>query len=514
MTATPFTEVPRPRSDDGWREWVRVWALSAPAAVIAWYAAGPLGAAIAGTLLPVLLVLAFRLSAPAAAAAPQAPAQAELPHRAALVAAADATLRAARDAGRQTAVLVIAIDDAADLPARHGPAALDQVLRQCADRLFGSIREGDIVARLDGARFSVVLSPVRRADLELLIQLSARLQKAVTQPFSIDAATVYVSASVGFCLGARNPGQDGEALVSAAELALAEAIRNGPGGIRAYSVEIATASARDADLRNELDAAFDAGQIVGFFQPQLSTHTGKVTGFEVLARWQHPTRGVLGPVDFLDAVHEAGLSARLTETMIYQALAACRAWRSEGRRDLTVAVNFAREDLANPSIVDRIRWELDRFDITPAALTIEVLETVAAGTETDMVVRNIDALSRLGCRIDLDDFGTGHSSITSIRRFAVNRLKIDRSFVTRLDSDEGQRRVVSAILSMAERLGIETLAEGVENLAEHAMLAQLGCDYVQGFAIARPMPLVETAEWLARHDAKLTASPRIPRKAG
>ncbi len=147
--------------------------------------------------------------------------------------------------------------------------------------------------------------------------------------------------------------------------------------------------------------------------------------------------------------------------------------------------------------------------MTPDRLTIEILETVIAATDNDMVVSNIAALAALGCGIDLDDFGTGHASITTIRRFAVRRLKIDRSFVTRVDQDREQQKMISAIVSLSERLGLQTLAEGVETGAEQAMLSQLGCGHVQGYGLARPMPLEEATEWITRHSQRQDRIPRI-----
>ena len=179
----------------------------------------------------------------------------------------------------------------------------------------------------------------------------------------------------------------------------------------------------------------------------------------------------------------------------------------------TVAVNFSADELRNPRLAEKLKWELDRFDLEPKRLCVEVLENVVAGTDNDVIVANIAALSKLGCGIDLDDFGTGNASITSIRRFAIRRIKIDRSFVTRVDEDREQQKMVSAILSMAERLGLATLAEGVETSAEHAMLAQLGCGDVQGFGIARPMPVDETMDWIARQRSRISGTPRIGHRA-
>jgi EAL domain-containing protein (putative c-di-GMP-specific phosphodiesterase class I) len=173
-----------------------------------------------------------------------------------------------------------------------------------------------------------------------------------------------------------------------------------------------------------------------------------------------------------------------------------------------VSVNFSAAELGSPQLPDRIRWALDRFHLEPGRLTVEILESVVTRTDNDMIVRNIAALSDMGCGIDLDDFGTGQTSLANIRRFALRRLKIDRSFVTRIDEDPGQQRVCSAILSLAERLGLETVAEGVETSGEQAMLAQIGFTHAQGFGIGRPMPYEETAEWMARHSARLAGLSR------
>ena len=322
-----------------------------------------------------------------------------------------------------------------------------------------------------------------------------------------------MTASVGFCLAARSPEPNGKALLDAAQVAADEAARNGPGAIRAYVSDMArTRADRDAQ-RAELELALDEGQIRAHFQPQISTDTGRISGFEALARWYHPERGLIPPAEFLPALDDAGLSERLAEVMLYNALSALTRWDKAGFKIPTVAVNFSKAELRSPKLADKLKWELDRFDLAPARLTVEILETVVAETDNDVVVANITALSAMGCGIDLDDFGTGHASITSIRRFPIRRIKIDRSFVTKVDEDREQQKIVSAILSMAERLGLATLAEGVETPGEHAMLAQLGCGDVQGFGLARPMPVEETLDWIARYQARKDVTPRIGRTA-
>ncbi|MBC7740056.1 MAG: GGDEF domain-containing protein, partial [Candidatus Saccharibacteria bacterium] len=391
--------------------------------------------------------------------------------------------------------------------------AQTEILARCAERICASLRTGDTVARLEGGGFAVALARVRRLDLENAVQVCARLQSALSAPISLNGARLFVTCSIGFCLGERAPGKGGAALLDAAQVAADEALRNGPGAIRAYAPDMTrTRADRDA-LREELELALDEGQIRAHFQPQISTDTGEISGFEALARWYHPERGLIPPMEFIPAIEDCGLSSRLGEVMVYNALLALTRWDKAGYKVPTVAVNFSKTELRSPGLASKLKWELDRFDLPPERLTVEILETVVADSDNDVVVANIAAIAQMGCGVDLDDFGTGHASITSIRRFAVRRIKIDRSFITRVDEDREQQKVVSAILSMAEQLEMQTIAEGVETPGEHAILAQLGCRHVQGFGIARPMPVDETMEWIGRHVARQTGAPRIVKRA-
>jgi EAL domain-containing protein (putative c-di-GMP-specific phosphodiesterase class I) len=199
--------------------------------------------------------------------------------------------------------------------------------------------------------------------------------------------------------------------------------------------------------------------------------------------------------------------------MLYHSLASLKKWDARGLDVPMVGVNFASDELRNPKLVDKIRWELDRFDLAPGRLAVEILETVVEDTDNDIITRNIGGLAQLGCAIDLDDFGTGHASIANIRRFAVGRIKIDRSFIENVDNDAEQQRMVAAILTMAERLDLDTLAEGVETIGEHSMLAQLGCGHIQGFGLARPMPFADTLDWIGKHREKLPLTPLAGRQA-
>lgn len=423
------------------------------------------------------------------------------------------TLASGPATGKTTAALAIELDDFAAIERQYGRRAGTALMKGAADRLLSALRESDIVVRLDGPRFAVALAPVRRADLEVLIQLASRLQAAIAEPFSLDATRIFLTASVGFCLPDRAPARTGPDLLACAIEALDLALTNGPGAIRAYMPGQSRGPAHEQLPQGEIAEALEQGQIRPWFQPQVSTHTGEITGFEALARWEHPERGTILPRDFLPALESMGLGERLCEIMVSRSLAALREWERSGHKVPCVAVNFSAGELSNPKLCEWVRWELDRYEMTPDRLCVEILEDVIADSDDDMIVQNIQALAEMGCRIDLDDFGTGHASIASIRRFHVHRIKIDRSFITRVDRDQEQQNMVAAILTMAERLDIESLAEGVETIGEHAILAQLGCGHVQGFSIARPMPFEATEKWMIQHLAKLPEPPAVGRSA-
>lgn len=425
------------------------------------------------------------------------------------IATLDKVLASASGTGLQTGCLVVQFDEADILLDRHGRAVQTAVLARAADRISTVLRRGDLIARLEGGSLAVILAPQQRLELETLVQVAARIQSAVAQPATLNGLRIYSSCSVGFCLDALAPEATGAALLDAAQIASDEAQRHGPGVMRGYSPDLPARHADRDSLRATLQLALDDSQIRPHFQPQTCTDTGEVSGVEALARWHHPTRGLLPPAEFLPLIEEAGLSERLAEIMLHHALAALSRWDRAGMRIPTVGVNFSAHDLRNSRLVEKIRWDLDRFDLTPDRLSIEILETVIAGSGDDIMTRNIAALSDLGCGIDLDDFGTGHASITTIRRFAVRRLKIDRSFVSHVDSDREQQRIVTAILSLAEQFDLDTLAEGVETPGEHAMLAQLGCRHVQGFGIGRPMGFEQVGDWLERHRNRQRQIPRI-----
>ena len=436
-----------------------------------------------------------------------------LPLKGAVIAALDKVFSNAPRSGKTTIAFAVGIDDFADIEATHGLSASEDALRQVGERIAIALRGTDLVGRIDNAIFGAAFGPVARADLEIGLQAAARIQDMVREPILVDGARIHLTCSVGFCLATRATNPSGEAALAAALDALAEAQSSGAGAVRAFSGRRRRDLTRPAGLDSEIVAALENGQIRPWFQPQISTDTGEISGFEALARWEHPTRGILAPKDFLPSLTASGQIERMGEVVLFHAFTALKSW-DRAKLDIpTIGVNFSPEELRNPKLANKVAWELDRFDLTADRLTVEILETVVADARDDSVTRTIAHLAEMGCRIDLDDFGTGHASIAALRRFKVGRIKIDRSFITNVDEDREQQKMVAAILGLAEQLGLETLAEGVERVAEHAMLAQLGCGHVQGFGISRPMPFEDTIGWIKRHSEKLGEAPALSRRA-
>lgn len=420
----------------------------------------------------------------------------------------------ARRQGSLTACLSVAIDDFTEIVDIHGQAAANHVSEQFCSRVLSMIRDDDVAGRAGNDGIMIGLSPSQHLDLAACIQMSGRIQSVVEEPILLNGTGVYLSCSIGFSLNSSLPGDASADWTAASRDALVEAQRSGPSTIRAYSSETRRRSMVRSNLRKEFEAALDNGDIRPWFQPQISTDTGRITGFEALARWEHPQKGVLVPQVFLPFAEQAELMERLGQAIRHHAFAAMQAWDKSGVIVPRMGVNFSSDELRAPNLIDRLKWELDQFDLTPDRLTVEVLETVFSRRPDDVMTRNVTGLAALGCCIDLDDFGTGHASIASIKRFNVSRIKIDRSFVAKSDQDPGQQQMASAILTMAERLNLETLAEGVETPGEHALMAQLGCDHVQGFGIAKPMPFEKTLDWIASHQSKMKGVPRIGGQTG
>jgi diguanylate cyclase (GGDEF)-like protein len=414
---------------------------------------------------------------------------------------------------KEKTCLVVDVDNFPKLADHYGIDAQDKIEAQLGETLRSMLRVTDLICSLERGRFGIAIDRAARADLEVVLQIAGRLQSAIATPIELDETRLHLTASIGFALPQRAPEATGEALLQAAESALQNAQAAGPGSIRAFTNGMAPRAASANHSEAELSEALETGQMIPWFQPQVCLRTGRLTGMEALVRWNHPKLGWIAPGAFLPAMTQAGLLERLSEVMLFECLTSLCAWDKVGLEVPTVSVNLSSAELSNPKLFEKIRWDLDRFDVSPERLTLEILESVIAQGDDDVIARNINALSRMGCNIDLDDFGTGHASISHIRRFCLNRIKIDRSFITHIDTDPNQQKMVAAILTMAKQLEIGARAEGVETHGEYSKLGELGCTDVQGYAVAKPMPMDEACLWIQNHKSTSDRIHPIPKHA-
>jgi len=411
---------------------------------------------------------------------------------------------------QQGAALVIRLDEADTVSGRHGKRYAEALMHELGHRLGQALREQDAYSRLGPEGYGIALFPQRHLELSTVLAVAHRIQSHLGQAFIFESVTVWPTLSVGFCLSPRAAQLNGIGMLDAAAEAAERALRTGPGGLYSYSA-VDMPSRLSGEQQQRLRLALENGEICAHFQPQLCIRTGQVSGLEALARWEHPDEGLLPPARFLPLIEAAGLSPRLAERMLRDALAMLKRLDALGLNVPTVAINLSGPELRSPQLADEIAWELDRHSLPAGRLVVEILETVVADSDDDIMVRNIARLAGMGCGIDLDDFGTGHAAIANIRRFAVGRIKIDRSFITHIHEDVERQRMVAAILSMAGQLELGTVAEGVETDAELAFVAGLGCGHAQGFGISRPMPGADLPQWLR---AKAPGAEHVPEPIG
>ena len=390
---------------------------------------------------------------------------------------------------RTLALLLVDLDGFKELNDTLGHSAGDEVLRQIGPRLRGILRASDTLARLGGDEFAVVLTP---GDEATASAAGLRLRAALERSFHLGDIRVHVDASVGIALFPDHS-RDALGLLQRADVAMYEAKRMRTG----HEVYLAS---RDRHSRQRLALvggladALDAGQLVLHHQPKVDLRTGEVRGVEALVRWEHPEHGRLGPAHFLPLVEQSGLTRALTTFVLGRALEEIGAHRRAGL-GLTVAVNLGPADLLDLSLPSELARILDEHQFAPEHLELEVSEDVVMA-DVERTVDVLRGVRAIGVRIGLDDFGAGHASLGHIRHLEVDTLKIDRSFVLRLPSDERDAAIVQSLVELGRRLGLRVVAEGVENIETCPLLAGWGCDEAQGFALARPMPTADLGAWL------------------
>jgi diguanylate cyclase (GGDEF)-like protein len=383
-------------------------------------------------------------------------------------------------------VVYVDLDNFKDINDKFGHAAADSVLAEAARRMQAAVRRADMVARIGGDEFVVLLTdldgPAQAAEV------AERLRTTLTKPYRMGARLVPAGASIGVATTAESDAEL-EVLLANADLAMYAAKAAGRGCIRFFEPRMHQTVMERTRLEKELGAAFDGGQFVLHFQPVIDLDSGAMTGAEALVRWQHPERGLLGPASFLDVLDSVGRLGELTRWVLDQACswAQARHQACPDERPVRVGVNISPRDLLEPGLVQQVRQALADTGLAGRYLCIEVTETaILSDLEASRDV--LRALREGGVAVALDDFGTGYSSLTHLRRLPLDIVKIDRSFVAGLGTEPADAAVVAALLDLTRTLGIDVVAEGVETAQQLAVLRQLGCVWAQGYLFSRPVP--------------------------
>jgi diguanylate cyclase (GGDEF)-like protein len=396
-------------------------------------------------------------------------------------------LEQTRDA-RTFAVFALDLDRFKEVNDGLGHHAGDVLLRRVTDRLRVTVRETDLVARLGGDEFAVLVS--NQISDERAQTLAARIVEVVGRPYIIEGKIANIGASVGFALAPQD-GKDPVSLMKNADRALYRAKAAGKNTARRYESTIDLDSRLRHSLELDLRRAIVQGELEMHYQPLLDLRRQSICGFEALIRWQHPTRGMISPADFIPLAEETGLIVRIGEFVLAAATREAASWDSS----MSVAVNLSAAQFAGGQLVETVRGALARSGLSPARLELEITETILL-SDGDDTLRTLHQLRDLGVRIAMDDFGTGYSSLRYLRSFPFDRIKIDRTFIQEILTNNESAAIISAVVALSRRLGILTTAEGVETAEQMERVREEGCDTAQGYLIGRPSPAAELERFL------------------
>jgi diguanylate cyclase (GGDEF)-like protein/PAS domain S-box-containing protein len=423
-----------------------------------------------------------------------------LPNRAQLDDLAKYAIGLAQRAQEPLALLFLDLDNFKDINDTLGHSVGDALLVELSLRLRAALRGEDTVSRLGGDEFIFLLYGVEASGAA---HVANKLLEVLDAPHRIEHYDLHVTGSIGIALYPAD-GADFEVLLRSADTAMYRAKQEGRHGYRFFTAEMQERSARQLQLVNALRQALERGQLAVHYQPQVSLRDGRIVGAEALLRWNHPELGSISPSEFIPVAEASGLIVPIGEWVLRQAVRQAKAWREIGLESLVIAVNLSAIQLRHSDLPKMVGQILDEEDLPPHCLELELTEGVALN-DPQGAIAVMNDLHRRGVSISIDDFGTGYSSLSQLKKFKVGKIKIDQSFVRDITTDAEDRAIVRAIIHMAQRLGLKTVAEGVETEGQLAFLREQGCDEMQGYYYSRPL-LPQPFEQFVR--ANSAAQPR------
>ncbi|MEX3016842.1 EAL domain-containing protein [Gymnodinialimonas hymeniacidonis] len=397
---------------------------------------------------------------------------------------------------RDTVCLHLEIDDWPKIVDMWGHDSSQFISQRLEDRFRSVLRSDDLLCQLGDNRFGIVLGGMSAARLSIRDTVATRLLNAASEPLLLHDATLRLTVTIGHASLRRRASDVPTATFKAAEAALSAAKLHGPGSVRAYTTGMGRAKSAASDLASEVEEAIHSGAIDVWFQPQVCAQTGELSGMETLARWQHPQHGLLGPSEIMSALQSAGHMALLGQTLTHRAIKVLAELDAAKARVPTMSINVSADELRDLTLPDALASELERYGLRPDRLTVEISPDITTQDLDDAILSNLKTLKDNGHKLDLEGIGTGAIPLSILQRFSVDRVKIDRALVAGSDADPERDRILRAIVSLSDAMGVQTVATGVETSHEATYLAGIGCSHLQGFGIARPMKPSQISPWV------------------
>lgn len=414
-----------------------------------------------------------------------------LPNRTLLAERAQEAIRVAQEGNTPLALIFLDLDHFKHVNDSLGHRVGDTLLVEIAKRLRAVVRDKDTVSRLGGDEFILLLPG---ANAHGAARVAGKLQEASRQHYQIDHHELTMAPSMGIALFPQD-GTDFDTLTQSADVAMYRAKLDGRNTFKFFTPEMQAQSVRALQLENALRRALERNQFHLHYQPQMSLTNGSVRSVEALLRWQHPQLGAVSPAEFIPIAEDSGQILQIGEWVLRTALSQLKTWRTNGFPHLTMAVNLSAIQFRQPQLPELVSRMLAEFSLPPDSLELELTEGVAVD-DPHAAVATMDQLHARGVRMSMDDFGTGYSSLSYLHRFPVDQLKIDRSFISSLSSEDPDAPLVSAIISIGHSLNLSVIAEGVESAEQAQLLHRLNCDELQGYYFSRPLPAADYAKLL------------------
>jgi diguanylate cyclase (GGDEF)-like protein len=426
-----------------------------------------------------------------------------LPNRALFNDRLQLAISAAKRDHHRLAMLFLNLDNFKTINDGLGHAVGDLLLRAVAERLSANVREGDTLSRVGSDEFALLLPKLTKGDEAVhgVRMIAEKMIDCMKLPFSLDGQEVYIGISIGISICPED-GEDGATLLKNAGSAMHWAKATGRNSFSLYAGAMNAEVTERLQLENGLRKAMERNELVIYYQPQVNVHAERTEGMEALLRWQHPELGLVAPYKFIPLAEETGLIVEIGAWVLRMACAQCKAWHERGHDRLVVAVNLSARQLVPGDLVDVVRAALEESGLPAWALDLEITESITM-QGSSKAYDALHQLKALGVQISMDDFGTGYSSLSYLKRFPIDILKIDQSFVRDIMTDPSDATIVETIIAMADTLGMRVIAEGVETVEQLEFLRSHGCQIIQGYLVSRPLPAEDMDQFLARGRAAL-----------